>query len=191
MTFYEVSVGNKSYRVEIEKQGTVPSGAAQDRAKASNNMASTNAKSRWKVRLDGREVIVDVARAGKDEDALSLLVNGQSFEVRRDRSGEGQRILVRGSAYEVSVRDPRSLRNRRLAAANNAGPQNVTASMPGKVVRVLARAGEKIAAGQGIVVVEAMKMQNEIRSPKEGTLKELLVQEGANVNAGAVLAIID
>jgi biotin carboxyl carrier protein len=184
MTFYEVSVGKKIYRVEIEKQGNVPSGAAQDRSEVRDN-----SNGRWKLRLDGREVAVDIARAGKD--VLSLIVNGESFEVRQNRSGESRQIYIRGSAFEVSVRDPRSLHNRKLAGADNAGPQKLIASMPGKVVRVLARAGEKIAADQGIVVVEAMKMQNEVRSPKDGTLKELLVREGANVTAGAVLAIIE
>jgi biotin carboxyl carrier protein len=63
--------------------------------------------------------------------------------------------------------------------------------MPGKVVRVLSREGDSIEAGQGIIVVEAMKMQNEIKSAKAGTLRKLLVREGANVNAGEVLAVID
>jgi biotin carboxyl carrier protein len=63
--------------------------------------------------------------------------------------------------------------------------------MPGKVVRVLARAGEVIQAGQGILVIEAMKMQNEVRAPKAGTLKSIVAQQGANVNAGEVLATIE
>ena len=63
--------------------------------------------------------------------------------------------------------------------------------MPGKVVRIAVSVGDQIAAGQGILVIEAMKMQNEVRSPKEGQLKKLLVREGANVIAGEVLAIIE
>jgi len=63
--------------------------------------------------------------------------------------------------------------------------------MPGKVVRVLAREGENVQAGQGIIVLEAMKMQNEIKSPKAGTLQKVLAREGANVNPGEVLAVIE
>jgi pyruvate carboxylase subunit B len=74
---------------------------------------------------------------------------------------------------------------------SQAGEQKITASMPGRVVRVLARPGEAIRIGQGIVVIEAMKMQNVVRSPKDGALKKLLVAEGANVNAGEVLAVIE
>ncbi|MGH9706384.1 MAG: biotin/lipoyl-containing protein, partial [Candidatus Acidiferrales bacterium] len=70
------------------------------------------------------------------------------------------------------------------------GRQNVLASMPGKVVRVLANAGDAVEAGQGLLVVEAMKMQNEIRSPKSGTIERLLVAEGQTVNAGELLAIV-
>ncbi|PYV61479.1 MAG: hypothetical protein DMG97_43015 [Acidobacteria bacterium] len=67
----------------------------------------------------------------------------------------------------------------------------LTASMPGKVVRVLAKEGDALNAGMGIVVVEAMKMQNEVRSPKEGTLKKMLAREGMNVNVGDVLAVLE
>jgi biotin carboxyl carrier protein len=63
--------------------------------------------------------------------------------------------------------------------------------MPGKIVRVLVRGGQKVEAGQGLIVVEAMKMQNEIRSPKTGTVERLLVKEGQPVNAGEVLAWIE
>ncbi len=63
--------------------------------------------------------------------------------------------------------------------------------MPGKVMRILAREGDEISAGQGIIVVEAMKMQNEIRSSKAGILKKLLAREGLNVTAGEVLAIVE
>jgi len=68
--------------------------------------------------------------------------------------------------------------------------QQVTAPMPGKVVRILVQAGDKVEAGQGLLVVEAMKMQNEIRSPKGGTIERLHVKEGQPVNAGEVLCIV-
>jgi biotin carboxyl carrier protein len=140
------------------------------------------------VLLDGREISVSCVPLGSD--ALSLIVNGESFDVRRERVGEG-RIFVRGRAYDCTVQDPRSLRSRKRAGLAEAGEQKLAASMPGKVIRLLAGEGDKIAAEQGILVIEAMKMQNEVRSPKDGQLKKLLVREGTNVVAGEVLAIIE
>jgi biotin carboxyl carrier protein len=96
-----------------------------------------------------------------------------------------------GSArFDVEVRDPRSLRGR-LRAVDDQGPKKLTAPMPGKIVRVLVNQGAEVEAGSGVVVVEAMKMQNEIKSPKKGTIQKILVSEGAAVNAGDVLAIVE
>jgi biotin carboxyl carrier protein len=141
---------------------------------------------RWICRLDGREVSANVCLI--DERTLSLLVEGHSFEVRREPD---EKIFLRENRFQVSVEDPRSWRGRKRAGGESHGPQKLTASMPGKIVRVLAAEGEKIGAGQGIAVVEAMKMQNELKSPKEGTLKKLLARPGMNVNAGDVLAIVE
>lgn len=146
----------------------------------------TRVESHWRCCLDGREVSIDAEEVSSN--TLSLLIEGQSFEVRRER---GDKIVLRGKRYDVSVDDPRAWRGRKRAGAGTEGPQKLAASMPGKIVRVLAGEGEKISAGQGIAVVEAMKMQNEIKSPKEGILKKLLVQPGMNVNAGEVLAIVE
>ena len=89
------------------------------------------------------------------------------------------------------MRDPRSLRSRRDAAGDEHGPKKLVAPMPGKVVRVLVAEKSEVEAGQGIVVVEAMKMQNEIKSPKKGFVQKMLVTPGANVIAGDVLAIVE
>jgi len=146
----------------------------------------TRVENQWQCRLDGREIPIDAEQVTPD--TLSLLIEGQSFEVRREPE---DKIFLRGKRYEVSVDDPRAWRGRKRAGAGTEGPQKLTASMPGKIVRVLAGEGEKISAGQGIAVVEAMKMQNEIKSPKEGILRKLLVQPGMNVKAGEVLAIVE
>ena len=182
MTIYDVSVGGKTYRVEIEPQGQEPAHLAQ-------GDAGDRHEAEWKIRLDGRDLVVNVARGAPD--VVSLLIDGNSFEVRQERAPERLQIFVRGESHEVSLRDPRSFRNRARAGASEQGPLRITATMPGKVVRVLVQAGEAIAVGQSIAVVEAMKMQNEIRSPKEGVLKELRVRAGANVNSGEVLAIVE
>ena len=71
------------------------------------------------------------------------------------------------------------------------GPKKLVAPMPGKVVRILVTQGAEIEAGAGVLVVEAMKMQNEVKSPKKGTVQKILVNEGAAVNAGDILAIVE
>ncbi len=91
----------------------------------------------------------------------------------------------------MEVTDPRVWRGRRHGALEVEGRQQVTAPMPGKVVRVLVSEGDAVEAGQGLLVVEAMKMQNEIRSPKNGKVEKLLAREGLAVNAGDVLAWVE
>jgi biotin carboxyl carrier protein len=140
----------------------------------------------WGCTLDGKDISVDVVQISAD--AISLLLNGKSYEIRRD---EGSKIFVENRPYEVIVTDPRSWRGRRGRANADSGARKLTASMPGKVVRLLAAEGDEVQAGQGIVVIEAMKMQNEIRSPKQGRVQKLLVKEGTNVNAGEVLALVE
>ena len=172
--FYQVTIGQKTYRVELQNEDPSAAGGAS--------------KDRWKILLDSRELVIDAAQVTPN--TLSLLINSQSFEVRRERTQDGQWVFVRGNAYHVSIEDPRSLRRKR-AGLDDAGPQKLVSSMPGKVVRVLAREGDEVAAGQGLVVVEAMKMQNEVRSPKSGKLMKILAKPGKNVDAGEVLAIVE
>lgn len=177
MLRYEVQIGNCNYRVELERAAQRPESALDDKASC------------WNIRLDGRESIADCLRL--TDGSLSLLIDGKSFELRMSPSGETLTVFIQGKAYECAVRDPRSLRSRQRSAVREGGEQKITASMPGKVVRVLARPGESIKAGQGIIVIEAMKMQNEIRAPKDGTLKSIVARLGKNVNAGEVLAVIE
>ena len=147
------------------------------------------AAGRWRCLLDGREVAVDAVLARPD--VLSVVVEGRAYEIRRERVGAGLRIWVGGQAYTAEVRDPRSLRGRKERADHGKGVQHLVAPMPGKVVRFLVGENSAVEAGQGIVVVEAMKMQNEIKSPKKGIVLQLAVAEGAAVNAGDVLAIVE
>jgi biotin carboxyl carrier protein len=137
-------------------------------------------------RLNGREVMVDFVPVGAG--VASLLINGKSYQVRRESESV---VSVGGRRYEVAIEDARSWQGRKRRESKQAGPQRLTASMPGKVVRFLAHEGETIEIGQGIVVIEAMKMQNEIKSQKSGVLQKITAREGANVNPGEVLAIIE
>lgn len=119
----------------------------------------------------------------------SILLDGESFEAHaRDASGEVI-VTIDGRDFTFRVEDLREWR-RDGSALETKGRQQVVASMPGKVVRVLVAAGQAVNVGQGIAVIEAMKMQNEVRSPKSGMVERLLVSEGQAVNAGEILAIV-
>ncbi|HEY6385340.1 MAG TPA: biotin/lipoyl-containing protein [Candidatus Acidoferrum sp.] len=144
---------------------------------------------RWKISLDGQPV--DAHAVEIDPNTLSLLLEGQSYEVRITDSPDGVLKLQTGlQEFTAEVVDPRAWRGRRHGAFEAEGRQQVIAPMPGKIVRILVQAGEKVEAGQGLLVVEAMKMQNEIRSPKGGIVERLHVKEGQPVNAGEVLCIV-
>ena len=143
----------------------------------------------WRCRLDGLLVTVDAAL--NRPNVLSVLMNGKSYDLKRELTATGMNIWVGSVRYRTQIRDPRSLRGRKDATGDDLGPKKLVAPMPGKVVRVLVNESAEVEAGQGIVIVEAMKMQNEIKSPKKGILQKLLAAEGSNVNAGDVLAIVE
>jgi|SRR6185312_44644 len=132
---------------------------------------------------------LDVTLLGPE--TISLIYKGKSFEVRREVSPDGLRIWINGESYLVEVSDPRSFRGRRKRSDSEAGPRKLIAPMPGKVVRVMVSDASEVEAGQGILVIEAMKMQNEIKSPKKGRVQKIAVQSGASVNAGDLLAVVE
>jgi biotin carboxyl carrier protein len=162
---YDVNIGGKNYQLELARD-----------------------VSRWSCHLDGLEVDVDAIAV--QPGVLSLRVGNESYEVKCERGFNGMQVWLRGLCYAAEVRDPRSLRGR-ARALDDHGPRKLTAPMPGRIVRVLSREGSEVDAGAGVVVVEAMKMQNEIKSPKKGTIQKILVDEGTAVNAGDVLAIVE
>jgi biotin carboxyl carrier protein len=150
----------------------------------------TKGERTWLCKVDDQMIEVDAALTARD--ILSVLVGGDAFEIKRERSLQGELHLVIGSArYAVEVQDPRSLRTRRTAAGGEAGPQKITAPMPGKIVRVSVAVGDEVKAGQGVIVMEAMKMQNEMKSPKDGRVQKILTSEGSTVNPGDTLAVIE
>ena len=162
---YDITIDGKSHRLELGR-----------------------AEGHWSCRLDGREVDVDAVLARPD--VLSLRIGNKAHEVKCERVAGELHLWVGSARFAVEVRDPRSLRGR-TRVADDHGPKKLTAPMPGKIVRILARQGTDVEAGAGVLVVEAMKMQNEIKSPKKGMIQKVLVSEGAAVNAGDVLAIVE
>jgi biotin carboxyl carrier protein len=161
-----VQIDGKSYRLELERT---------DRG--------------WRCRLDGREVPVDAVLARRD--VLSVLIEGKAYEIMRERTATDLHLWVGGVRYAAELRDPRSLRSRKGGAGDDSGPRKLIAPMPGKVIRVLLREKAEVEPGQSILVMEAMKMQNEIKSPRRGTIQKILATEGSNVNAGDVLVIVE
>jgi biotin carboxyl carrier protein len=164
---YDVVVDGKKHQVELDRGDKV-----------------------WLCKVDGQFIEVDAALTARD--VLSLLVGGKAYEIKRERSLQGELHMVIGSArYAVDVQDPRSLRTRRALGGAESGPQKVKSPMPGKIVRILVSEKDEVKEGQGIIVMEAMKMQNEMKSPKDGKVQKILTAEGSIVNAGDTLAIIE
>jgi len=133
------------------------------------------------------EAEVSVVRVGE----ISLLLpDGTSLIAYLDQSPQGDAVVLRGRRYEFAAYDPRSLTTRRTAADAHQGPATLKSPMPGRIVRILCPAGTPVEAKQGILTVEAMKMQNELKSPRAGVVDQVLVKEGDSVVAGQALAVI-
>jgi biotin carboxyl carrier protein len=152
------------------------------------------AASRYRVVVDGRPHDIDVARV--EAFGLSLLLDGDggvSREVQVAPAGPVGLMLVRieGRTVTATVNGRRTGRTAADVSTGAGGPQAVLAPMPGRVVRVLVGVGDAVTARQAVVVVEAMKMENELRSPKDGRVKEVAVAAGASVEAGRILVVIE
>ena len=119
----------------------------------------------------------------------SVVIDGRSFEARAIPSRQGLEIEVGGRRYSAEVLDPRN-GGRRPRTALGGGRQNVAAPMPGKVIRVLVREGDQVQPGQGLVVVEAMKMQNEMKALRAAQVAEVRVRDGETVGAGDTLVVL-
>src|SRR5947209_7400131 len=143
---YEVTIAGKTHQVELSR-----------------------AESGWHCKLDGREVPLDVTstRAG----VFSLLLDGKSYEIKQENTATETNIVVGHERFNAVVRDPRSFRSRSRTGAAGEGVKKIIAPMPGKIVRILAQQSAAVKAGRGVLVVDAMKMQNELKSPTKGMLK--------------------
>ncbi len=155
------------------------------------------------LRIDGRDHLLHLERSGETWNAdgreasvlevepgiYSVLIEGSSYEARIERVEDTWAVTIGRQRFVIEVADPRR-RSRGRRAVESTGRQEITSPMPGKIVRVLVGENESVEAGQGIVVVEAMKMQNELRAARAGRALALAAKEGATVAAGEVLAVI-
>ena len=167
---YEVEVGGRTRQVQV--------------ARAGDGFAVT---------VDGHTVHVDAARI--DAHTLSLVVDSVwpgSYEVSitPDAAGGSLTVCVGSTPIAVTLNGRRRWGRKEDGAAAGSGPQRIAAPMPGKIVRVLVQAGDAVRARQGLVVVEAMKMENELRAARGGTVAEVHAREGMSVDAGALLIVI-
>jgi biotin carboxyl carrier protein len=133
-----------------------------------------------------REANVEIPEPG----VYGVLLDGRSYDAFVEDTTTGLVVTIEGYRFEIEVRDPRRW-SRKAGGAGGDTVQSILSPMPGKVVRVLAAAGDEVVPGQGIVVVEAMKMQNELKSNRTGRVLSVHAKEGATVTAGELLATIE
>ena len=166
----EIEIGGRPHVVEMKKRGGVHEAV-----------------------VNGVTQTVDVAHAG---DTWSLLIGARSYEVRIFEQTAGELVIhVNGRAIAARVpvlaRTWRRGRRDEAAGATGTGQYRVVAPMPGRVIKLLVKPGDAVSPRQGLVVVEAMKMENELRAPRAGTVAEIRVSEGMSVEANTVLVIVE
>jgi biotin carboxyl carrier protein len=142
---------------------------------------------RYVVLLDGTPLEVDLQDTGSH--FVSLLIGVKSYEVGLQKRPGGYNVVLTDDVVSVDLAE--GSREAALPVRKARGPARVTAPMPGKLVRVLVEPGQTVAAGESLVVVEAMKMENELRAPKAGRVKDVPAREGQTVEAGALLVVLE
>jgi biotin carboxyl carrier protein len=148
----------------------------------------------WRVSVGDREIPIDLAKLPDlrevEPGVYSVLQDGRSLLFRVAPINGAVLVTVNGEEYKVEARDPRAA-GRHGRHTIGEGRQNICAPMPGKVVRMLVGEGDAVQHGQGLAVVEAMKMQNEVRAPRDGKVVAMKAKPGDAVTAGAVLLVIE
>jgi biotin carboxyl carrier protein len=133
--------------------------------------------------------------ASEPEPNVFLIKNGgkiyQVYVSPQQNKNGRTNVTVGTNEFEVKLIDPKRLRSSGADLEHGDGAAEIKTAMPGKVVRILVSAGDEVAKGDGVIVVEAMKMQNEMKSPKDGVISEIKVAEGDTVSAGDVLVVIE
>jgi len=149
---------------------------------------------KWQILVHGHPIEIDPGETEAvrevEPNVYSVVLDGESFEIRLLPSPDGWIAEIDGRRFPVEVRDPRNS-SRRSKAGLGSGRQNITAPMPGRVIRVLVNEGDQVEAGQGLVVVEAMKMQNEMKASRPGRVVSVLAQPGNTIGAGDTLVVLE
>lgn len=140
--------------------------------------------------VDGRRYELDVSEPEK-EVLLVKNANKVSQVFVSPKAGSEFGVTIHGQDIDVEIIDPKRLRSAGDNHDHMDGRAEIKTAMPGKVVRILVKTGAEVAKGDGVIVVEAMKMQNELKSPKDGTVREIRAADGDTVNAGEVLVVIE
>jgi len=163
---FEACLDNQSLPVEIQESG-----------------------SHVVFRIDGESYEGDVIAVTPGR--YSILFRGKVFDVYVETLREGEcQVALRDQRISLALADPRKLKSLRSRHVDSGGEISISSPMPGKVVRLLVAEGQAVDQGQGIIVIEAMKMQNEVKAPRSGTIKSLNAHEGKTVTAGEELMVI-
>jgi biotin carboxyl carrier protein len=162
---WEVSLGDQVFAIEVEP------------GEGSN----------FVVTVDGEAVAVDACFP--ESDSLHLILGGEAYEFDVQRTDRGQDVTLYGTCYSTTVLDERSraLRDLGFGAGAASGNETISTSMPGKVVAILVEEGQEVCAGEGIIVIEAMKMENELRCAADGRVQSICVAVGDTAPGGAAL----
>lgn len=162
---YDVVVGKHTYSIMIKQSG--------------------------QVFVDGEPVVIDFGVVG-DGGLYSLLVNNESFEALVEEQEGVWQVMMRGNLYEVQVIDERMqlLKARSQSLAPDSGEVPIKAPMPGLVVSVPVEPGQEVAAGQKVIILESMKMENELKAPRAGRIERINVKAGDNVEKNQALVVI-
>ena len=165
-------------------------------------------KSRFEVLFEGKRETIEVCRSDnrtqvffrgqlRDVDTVeisansfSLIISGNSYDAVVVGVDCSFQVIVNGVLFEISLLNPKKIRHFAPTLFDATGPVPVVAAMPGKVVKLLVKAGDRVQEGQGVAVIEAMKMQNELKSPKAGKIDHVNVIENQTVNAGETLVVV-
>jgi len=164
---YVATIGEREIQVSVEEVGVA----------------------RYKVTIDGREQLVDAHQV--QESLWSLLCGARAFEVDVQHREDEFEVLIGGDCYKFSLMNEQQKALARAAGKGAAGKAMVTSPMPGKVVKLLVAEGEEVQVDQGVIVVEAMKMENELKSAVAGKVQEIFVREGEVVESGAKLLLVE
>jgi len=163
---YSVRYGQREHWVDVDPEG-----------------------SQWKIRVDGEEALIDAAELSPG--AYSILTNGRSREIAVDRDGDDFKVRLGGATYEMVVLDEVRARTRRPErAAAISGPVQLRAPMPGLVVALKVAVGDEVEKGKPLIVIEAMKMQNELGSPAAGKIEKIHVKPGDSVENSQPLVTV-